>query len=389
MKQLTLILFGILALSFSGSGQGKARYYLAAQMDGLHLLDDNTTTNIWGFGLVSGPPQQTQITLPAPTIRATFGDSLEVKLFNASQEDHTIHWHGLDVDQLNDGVPSTSFPIYSNQEFTYEFAAPHEGVYLYHCHVLTTLHLTMGMYGMVIIEADDPNEVYNGGPRFSESVEILSSDMDRTWNDNPTAPGPFNLFQSNYFMLNGLSGSQLADSSFALVEDTLPALLRLGNISYGAVTYRFPDGLQAEAIMSDGRVLPSSITQDSLKLYPGERYSVLLSANVGGVYEVEVDRHDPISDEILQTQVWEIEYDLINNINEKSAATFKLFPNPSSGSFSVESHVSGELEVRDITGGIVYQSQVRPGEHRVNLANMQSGIYIVRLGNFVRKLIVH
>ena len=78
---------------------------------------------------------------------------------------HTVHLHGLDVDQASDGVPETGAVARVGETITYRFVATHAGTYWYHCHVDTVEHLTMGMYGALIVHpADGPGRAWTDGP---------------------------------------------------------------------------------------------------------------------------------------------------------------------------------------------------------------------------------
>ena len=56
----------------------------------------------------------------------------------------------------------------------------------------------MGMYGMVTV-TDTNNIMYENGPRFTKSYNLLASDGMRSWWDNPISPGPFHLYEADYF----------------------------------------------------------------------------------------------------------------------------------------------------------------------------------------------
>ena len=146
---------------------------LFSGMEGYTFLPDGTAIPIWGYGWVADG----YITLPGPLLEYTEGESVQLNFTNPSPESHTIHLHGLDVDQANDGVPSTSFFVVTGGETTYEFEADHPGTFLYHCHVTTTLHLTMGMYGMILVNRPDMT-LYEGGPGYSENAPLLFSDLE-------------------------------------------------------------------------------------------------------------------------------------------------------------------------------------------------------------------
>ena len=110
-------------------------------MDGTFLSEDGTYTPYWGFGEFNPNLTNQRITLPSPLLIYDLNDSVYLKLHNLSPETHTIHLHGLDVTQINDGVPSTSFGVLFNDSAIYKFKAKHPGTYLYHCHVQTRIFM--------------------------------------------------------------------------------------------------------------------------------------------------------------------------------------------------------------------------------------------------------
>jgi FtsP/CotA-like multicopper oxidase with cupredoxin domain len=130
---------------------------LNVQMNGRQIMADGTAIRTWYFG--GGFNEDRSV--PSPVIEAIEGESVQVTL--SSDMPHSIHFHGLNVDQANDGVPSTSGYVarmfgggmmnfgrvngYTNlgSPFTYTFTAPHAGTYAYHCHVDTVLHFEMGI----------------------------------------------------------------------------------------------------------------------------------------------------------------------------------------------------------------------------------------------------
>jgi hypothetical protein len=65
-------------------------------------------------------------------------------------------------------------------------------------------------------------------------------------------------------------------------------------------------------------------------------------------------------------------------VGEFDASEFEIFPNPSSGIFKV---VIGDLEntvleIKDMSGKIVYSSQLYDEETEINLAGLSSGVYV-------------
>jgi FtsP/CotA-like multicopper oxidase with cupredoxin domain len=104
-------------------------------------------------------------TVPGPVIRATEGDLLRVRLVNASDHPHTIHFHGIHPAGM-DGVFEI---VEKGDEFTYEFEARPAGFHLYHCHSTPLKkHIHKGLYGAFIIDPPEPR------PPAQELVMVMN-----------------------------------------------------------------------------------------------------------------------------------------------------------------------------------------------------------------------
>lgn len=102
--------------------------------------------------------------IPGPTFRATEGDRVRVIFTNKTNNEHSMHFHGLHRAEA-DGVEK----IYAGKTTVYEFDAEPFGVQLYHCHVGNVArHISRGLYGMFII--DPPG----GRPPADEVVLIMA-----------------------------------------------------------------------------------------------------------------------------------------------------------------------------------------------------------------------
>jgi len=356
--------------------------FLVSKMNSTITLHDSTTTTLWGFGRYNtGSP--VQVSLPSPLLRYNVGDSVNIHFWNDSPDDHTIHLHGLDVSQVNDGVPFTSFPVLPGDSTVYSFEATNPGVYLYHCHVSTVFHLAMGMYGMLVVDYPG-NLLYNGGPGYNKEYNYLSSELDSRWNDNPTSPGLFYKYTPNYFLVNGLSKDQLlADSNQIITADAGDSvLIRLANIGYIMVEYCFPPGSNPTIYMSDGRVLPNAIALvDTLKIYPGERYSLLLRPATVVHDFITVNAYDMYNKKLLGTNHIRIN-EIIgpNRVEELVINRLEIFPNPASDGITIKrTHENPEMiMVIDINGELVYKTTLREKSRVINLDYLSDGVYILR-----------
>ena len=86
--------------TFSYLGPNNAS--LNVRMGGRQIMADGTSIRTWSFGNGFNGDRN----VPGPVI-----EGIEVKIVQvtlSSEMPHSIHFHGLDVDQANDGVPSTS-----------------------------------------------------------------------------------------------------------------------------------------------------------------------------------------------------------------------------------------------------------------------------------------
>ena len=92
--------------------------------------------------------------IPAPTIEATVGDTLEITVANKLHEDTSIHWHGVLLPNDQDGVPYlTTPPIKPQSTFTYRFKVRHSGTHWYHSH--SGLQEQRGLYGSIVFHPKD------------------------------------------------------------------------------------------------------------------------------------------------------------------------------------------------------------------------------------------
>jgi suppressor of ftsI len=119
------------------------------------------TFTMFGFnGQYPGPvlvvPQQAQVT---------------VVLSNALDQPTTIHWHGVRLDNANDGVPGMTQPeVLPGGRFTYHLKFPDAGIYWYHPHVREDVQQDLGLYGNIL--AHSPRRDYWSPSNRSELLML-------------------------------------------------------------------------------------------------------------------------------------------------------------------------------------------------------------------------
>jgi FtsP/CotA-like multicopper oxidase with cupredoxin domain len=386
MKNLFLsILCSFSVISYS---QQVTNINLAIEMLQTMDLDGGGTTEFWGYGLIK-PNGNFTTSIPGPVLEINLGDSVYISAFNDSPEDHTIHLHGLDVNQANDGVPSTSFAIDPDETAVYAFTANHTGIFLYHCHVLTTLHLTMGMYGMIVVSNyPNANTIFDGGPSFNGSYNFLTSDMDRTWNDNTLSIPDMFLFKANYFMVNGKSGNQLYNDSpnqvQSYVDDT--TVLRLGNMAYNKTRYIFPSELNAKAYMSDGRVLTNSFDCDTLIINSGERYTVVLVPTENINTDIQVEYYEARNGNLEHTNLIKLNGDL--SVPEAEIGEYDVYPNPTTDILNFRTKNFGDqIEIYDLSGKLIKTKMSDSFNTAIDLSTLNNGVYLLKYLDKTLKLV--
>ncbi|MFC5931379.1 multicopper oxidase family protein [Cryobacterium melibiosiphilum] len=117
------------------------RFALTAQQQ-VVTLEGVGTVNAWSYGSV-----------PGPEVRVTEGDLVEVTLANRDiGAGVTIHWHGYDVPNGEDGVAGvTQNAVLPGESFTYRFTADDPGTYWYHTHQASAEGVQRGLYGTLVV----------------------------------------------------------------------------------------------------------------------------------------------------------------------------------------------------------------------------------------------
>lgn len=355
-------------------------------MDGILISDDGMDIPIWGYGLSSIG----YITAPGPLLEYETGDEVNLAFVNNSPESHTIHLHGLDVDQANDGVPTTSFLVIMDEIGSYSFTASEPGTFLYHCHVTTTLHLTMGMYGMILVR--HPGGVlFEGGPSYYSDAPLLFSDLEIATNLDAVQSYPFHDIRPDYFMVNGRSGSQLETGSTGIPGESGTIIscpngesiaLRLGSMAYTLTKIIIPTELEGMCYMSDGRPVPTPFGVEEIDIYPGERFTILISPEAEYDGSIEVQSWDMVNREYLHSNFVRIR-DAALNISSphiQSSLSLSISPNPSSNFITVNTNDARSIEdwaIYNASGKIVLQGQTDLHLMKVDISSLESGSYIL------------
>ena len=85
----------------------------------------------------------------------------------------TIHWHGVDVPNAEDGVAGvTQNAVLPGESYTYRFRAEQVGTFWYHTHQVSSEEVQRGLFGALVIE---PRAAPRGGLRPRRSSPTRST----------------------------------------------------------------------------------------------------------------------------------------------------------------------------------------------------------------------
>jgi len=99
------------------------------------------------------------------------GVTVTIRFVNRTPLATTIHWHGVRLDNRFDGVPHvTQEPVPPGATFDYTVRFPDAGLYWYHPHMREDVLQDLGLYGNLLVRADDPVWL---GPSNREEFLVL------------------------------------------------------------------------------------------------------------------------------------------------------------------------------------------------------------------------
>lgn len=158
--------------------------------------------------------------VPGPTIEATEGDRIRVILINELPEPTSIHWHGLEVPNSQDGAGGvTEPPTPPGGTHEYEFTLYQHGTFMYHTGFNVMKQDALGLGGMVVVHPK----------RFETSPDKEFAIMLQEWTFAPGNPNPnISSMDFNWFTFNGKAAPSI-DS--LRINQGERVRIRFGNLS--------------------------------------------------------------------------------------------------------------------------------------------------------------
>lgn len=260
--------------------------------------------------------------IPAPTLEFTEGDEAEITVRNElknSNEEVSIHWHGLLLPPLEDGVPYVNTPpIFPGKSRTFKFPIRQNGTYWYHSH--TMLQEQKGVFGSIVIhpkkktikadkeavvvisdwsdengdqiirnlKKDGDYYLYKKGTVRSYFDAIKEGKLTNQLRNEWSRMGGMDLSDIGYdaFLINGKRDSQLIDAHPG--QKIRLRIINAGSSSYFRVSL---GGLPMTVISADGQdIVP--VKANEILMGMAETYDVLFNIPDHKNYELRATVQD-------------------------------------------------------------------------------------------------
>lgn len=206
--------------------------------------------------------------VPGPMLVVNEGDLVEVKLINRDiDQGVTVHWHGVDVPNAEDGVAGvTQNAVMPGESYTYRFVVNETGSHWYHSHQVSSIQVVKGLFGPFIIL---PKDDQTGSDGFGKDNSRAEKTMDIT------------VFSHDWETPEGIKtvlhvpGSGTGLERHRIIQPGTKVRLRLINSSSPTKIFSL-NGTPFRVSAIDGWSInePEAVTGKWLKIGGGGRYDV-------------------------------------------------------------------------------------------------------------------
>lgn len=222
---------------------------------------------------------------PGPTIRVFPGDKVCIRVINHLSERTSVHWHGLEVPNIMDGVPpiEPSPYIEPGEYFDYTFTISNPpGTYMYHSHVNVSVQDNAGLLGGLIVE--DPR--MQNRKKYKDYLCLLQEWAIGALPWGNLTKGTYDLTfvkpEFNFFTINGKC---YPDTKPLPVEYGDTVRVRFGNIQMNHHPMHL-HGHQFRVVGADGFPIArdTQIYKNTILVASGETWDIRFLANNEGIW---------------------------------------------------------------------------------------------------------
>jgi blue copper oxidase len=216
--------------------------------------------------------------IPGPTYQATSGTTAKITLVNDLEEDTTVHWHGMVIDETNDGQPLEVVPPGTTR--TYEFPVVQRAAFNWyhpHPHHMVSPQVSMGLAGGFIIrDGTDAGTQgwlpgYDASAKRTYEIPLVIRDVQLDSRGNMQYKPSSNGYLGSVPLVNGTRDATLAvDRAWYRFRILIGAPARVFRLALG-------NGAPMRLIGNDGGLLATASDVTELMLGPAERIDVLVN----------------------------------------------------------------------------------------------------------------
>jgi suppressor of ftsI len=192
---------------------------------------------------------------PGPKLIVPKGSRITVRFENQIDQPTTVHWHGVRVDNPNDGAGGlTQDPVPPGGSFTYHVHFPDVGVFWYHAHENESEQIGRGLFGNILVTDSAADQealaIQDVSPSVPFGGQALMGRFGETFLVNGSRRYSLTVHRGSIvrFLLTNASNARTYNLSFSSARMTLVGS-DLGNFEHA-------------------QVVPSIL------IAPGERYAV-------------------------------------------------------------------------------------------------------------------
>lgn len=195
------------------------------------------------------------------------GDKLEISVNNNTNTKTNIHWHGMSVENDQDGP---GIMIEPGKTHKYDFIADESGTYWYHSHERPVRdQVDKGMYAPLIVKAETDK-------LYSKDYILMLDDWVVPGVKDNSASRMHMEIMGNVDTVNGKTADTILPISIKTNE--IQKLRFIGSST--ALTHDISFPTEVRVTHTDGRALEVPYFTTSLLIAPGERYDVELEIDL-------------------------------------------------------------------------------------------------------------
>ena len=231
-------------------------------------------------------PARDSVEVPGSPLILARGERAVITVVNRLPRPTTVHWHGMELESVYDGVSGWSrtggsvAPLLApNDSFTVAFTPPRAGTFIYHTHMDEGMQLMSGMYGpMIVLEPGQKHDPASD-LTFVVGGAVVNDSLTPAVNGARSAP-PLELVLGKTYKLRFINIDFVELARVTLTADSVPVRWR--------------------AIAKDGADLPPALVQDKaadFRFGVGETYDFELRPERRGdlklttrIHGVEINR---------------------------------------------------------------------------------------------------